>query len=88
MCTRVRIEQCFGILKRRFAVLHDEMRLSPDRVCAVVIACGTLHNYALLQNDLLEDEEPAQDDQPPVEPDVDVGTGAAMRNHIMNTYFS
>ena len=46
--TRVIIEQCFGLLKRRFPVLHGECRFTPEKTCAIVIACMILHNIAVL----------------------------------------
>ena len=42
--TRCIIEQTFGLLKRRFHVLHSEIRMVPDRVCTIVAACFVLHN--------------------------------------------
>uniref|UniRef100_A0A914W3M1 DDE Tnp4 domain-containing protein n=1 Tax=Plectus sambesii TaxID=2011161 RepID=A0A914W3M1_9BILA len=45
---RVCIEQAFGCLKRRFHVLHGEIRLpDPNKVCAVIAACCVLHNIAI-----------------------------------------
>ncbi|XP_046579132.1 putative nuclease HARBI1 [Haliotis rubra] len=42
--TRSSVERGFGQLKRRFSVLHGEMRLSPERACKVITACAVLHN--------------------------------------------
>ncbi len=44
---RARIEQAFGILKRKWACLHLEVRMSPERVCAIVTACAILHNIGI-----------------------------------------
>ncbi len=38
------VERGIGQLKRRFHVLHGEVRLTPDKVCKVIIACAILHN--------------------------------------------
>lgn len=38
------VEHGIGQLKRRFHVLHGEVRLTPDKVCKVIIACAILHN--------------------------------------------
>ena len=41
------IERAFGVLKR-FHVLHSEVRMAPDRVCTIVVACCILHNIAVI----------------------------------------
>ncbi|XP_044172238.1 putative nuclease HARBI1 [Acropora millepora] len=41
------IERSFGLLKRRFHVLHSEIRMAPDRVCTIIVACIVLHNIAI-----------------------------------------
>uniref|UniRef100_A0A914VFV4 DDE Tnp4 domain-containing protein n=1 Tax=Plectus sambesii TaxID=2011161 RepID=A0A914VFV4_9BILA len=47
--TRVCIEQAFGCLKRRFHVLHGEIRLpDPNKVCAIITACCSLISMILL----------------------------------------
>ncbi|XP_052691859.1 putative nuclease HARBI1 [Crassostrea angulata] len=38
------VERGIGQLKRRFHVLHGEIRLSPDKACQVIVACCILHN--------------------------------------------
>lgn len=45
--TRNSIERCFGVLKRRFHCLHGEIRMRPERVCKIIIACAVLHNIAV-----------------------------------------
>lgn len=42
--TRAVVERGIGQLKRCFRVLHGEVRLTPDKVCKVIIACAILHN--------------------------------------------
>lgn len=42
--TRSIVERGIGQLKRRFHVLHGEVRLSPDKTCQVIVACCILHN--------------------------------------------
>lgn len=34
--TRAQIERAFGWLKRRFHVLHGEIRMAPERVCTLI----------------------------------------------------
>ncbi|XP_048244734.1 putative nuclease HARBI1 [Haliotis rufescens] len=42
--TRSIVERAIGQLKRRFPVLHGEIRLKPEKACKVIIACAVLHN--------------------------------------------
>ncbi|KAL3973725.1 hypothetical protein ACER0C_022351 [Sarotherodon galilaeus] len=42
--TRAVVERGIGQLKRRFHVLHGEVRLRPEKVSKVIIACAILHN--------------------------------------------
>lgn len=85
--TRSAIERTFGILKRRFHILHGEIRMAPDRVCTIIAACFVLHNIVIDYN------EP-EDDDVEEDPGLNVGNnyqgahrGNAVRNHITNTYF-
>ncbi|XP_055957011.1 putative nuclease HARBI1, partial [Patella vulgata] len=45
--TRVLIEQTFGILKRRFALLHYGIRSSPQQAVIYITACVILHNLGI-----------------------------------------
>jgi len=45
---RVVVEQAFGQLKQRFAILSSGIRLKPKRASRVVIACCVLHNLSIL----------------------------------------
>ncbi|XP_061180825.1 putative nuclease HARBI1 [Saccostrea echinata] len=42
--TRSVVERGIGQLKRRFHVLHGEIRLLPEKACQVILACSILHN--------------------------------------------
>ena len=42
--TRVRIENLFGVWKRRFPCLSNKLFLKLDTSLAVIIACAVLHN--------------------------------------------
>ena len=44
--TRVLIEQTFGRWKRRFHCLHGEIRMTPEKVCKIIIARAVFHNMA------------------------------------------
>ncbi|XP_061195355.1 putative nuclease HARBI1 [Saccostrea echinata] len=85
--TRTTIERAFGWWKRRFHVLHGEIRMKPAKVCSVVGACAILHNIALILKEEMEDDDEHDDN--------DVGQlnyqgpedGRAIRNFITTNYF-
>ncbi|XP_045032974.1 putative nuclease HARBI1 [Daphnia magna] len=45
--TRCTIERSFGLLKKRFYVLHSEIRMSPTKASWITVACCLLHNIAI-----------------------------------------
>ncbi|KAK0150858.1 putative nuclease HARBI1 [Merluccius polli] len=47
--TRNLVERGIGQMKRRFHVLHGEIRLSPERESTVITVCAILHNREQLQ---------------------------------------
>lgn len=82
--TRVIIEQTFGRWKRRFHVLHSEVRMAPEKVYIIIGACAVLHNIATVLNEPMEGGE--LDDQ------INKGVvycgpeqGQAVRNHNCHT---
>ena len=86
--TRCIIERSFGLLKRRFHVLHSEIRMAPDRVCTIIVACIVLHNIAIRLR------EPEVDDGVVGEEEYDLheeyrgpDNGNAVRRHITDTFF-
>ena len=91
--TRVKIEQCFGVLKHRFGCLHGELRCTPERACTIICACFVLHNMATNMKQMLEEEEEEEEVIMPVANVPDVSNdreqlqGKIMRNHIVNGYF-
>ncbi len=85
--TRSLIERTFGVLKRRFHVLHLEIRMSPERACTVIAACCVLHNIAIDHSEPLPEFEGDGDWNEDAEEFVGVETGQAVRDHIANTYF-
>ncbi|GFO42859.1 hypothetical protein PoB_006936400 [Plakobranchus ocellatus] len=59
------VENVFGILVSRFGVLRSEIRLKPENIDCVVLACCALHNClrnkaptSYSPNDVLDQEEP------------------------------
>ena len=86
--TRSLIERTFGVLKRRFHVLHAEIRMGPERVCTIVVTRCILHNIAVDHNELLPDLKESEHSNEDVNSKfLEVETGQAVRDHIANTYF-
>ncbi|XP_064467859.1 putative nuclease HARBI1 [Ornithodoros turicata] len=98
--TRVRIEQCFGVLKMRFRCLHRyrTLHFAPDRACNIITACAVLHTICIdynLQDPEHEDE--GSDPDPPAAPEDewdDVENSASLtaqavhrRQQVVNRYF-
>ncbi|CAG2185824.1 HARBI1 [Mytilus edulis] len=86
--TRCVIERTFGRWKRRFHVLHSEIRMKPEKACIIIMACAILHNIALWMN---EPELP--EDQEEEMPNVDAvyngaNDGRRIRDHITQMYFT
>jgi len=86
--TRCLIERSFGVLKRSFYILHSEIRMAPDRVCTIIVACCILHNIAVLFRepdvDGIDNNELPQDMQ---EHYHGQENGQSTRQHIAKTYF-
>lgn len=76
--TRVRIEQSFGILKRKFAILQTGVRMVPERAAVVITACFILCNIANAfygaEWNVEEDNYPVSDD----DEDVDNNNNVAL----------
>ncbi|CAC5406367.1 HARBI1 [Mytilus coruscus] len=49
--TRSVIERTFRRMKRRFHILHSEIRMTPGKACKIIIACAILHNICILLNE-------------------------------------
>ncbi|XP_068710741.1 putative nuclease HARBI1 [Montipora foliosa] len=84
--TWVVIEQTYGRWKRRFHVLHSEIRMAPEKVCLIIGACAVLHNIAVLLNEPMDDAD-LPDEVPEVEVYDGPQQGLTIRNHICNTFF-
>ena len=84
--TRLAVEQAFGWWKRRFHVLHGEIRMKHGKVCTVIGACAVLHNIAISRKEPVPDLI-LMDEQPVVAAFHGPENGKAIRNHICNTFF-
>jgi hypothetical protein len=79
------VEQMFGRLKRRFHVLHGEIRMTPERACVVIGACAVLHNIAMDFHEPMDgDEAPEADDQAAYRGPEN---GQSVRAHITQSFF-
>ncbi|XP_056004148.1 putative nuclease HARBI1 [Ostrea edulis] len=93
-CTRTLVERTIGHLKRRFHVLHGEIRQHPQRASNVIIACGVLHNIAKMFNLPLPDDDDNADAyndngnaNDHIVADIQGTDGRAYRNHIVSAHF-
>ncbi|XP_071155445.1 putative nuclease HARBI1 [Mytilus edulis] len=85
--TRSLIERTFGVWKRRFHVLHSEIRMKPDKVCRIIGACAVLHNIAVLRKEPL-DETPCNNPPPvPVNAYNGPQDGKSVRDYIARSFF-
>ncbi|KAK3858137.1 hypothetical protein Pcinc_035646 [Petrolisthes cinctipes] len=70
--TRSVVERGIGQLKRRFHVLHGEIRVQPpSKVCQIIKVCAMLHNICKDRNIYIpaaEDDEEEVDDPLPLQP--------------------
>ena len=90
------VERGIGHLKRRFHVLHGEIRLSPEKTCQVITACAVLYNICKDRNIILhgeEEEEAVEDNNVLPLPEADVVVeglpqdGLRYRDHFTNIHF-
>ena len=92
--TRCLIEQAFGSVKRRWAILGSLSgccRLTTDTVAKVVVACFVLQNIAIDRNqpDVEDSDEPGDDDgaDDEVAYTGPLSTGNTYRDHIARAHF-
>ena len=89
--TRVKVENLFGVLKRRFPCLSQKLRLKLETTLVVIVACCVLHNICRARNmendDFIENNGPEQPegivDIPPV--NREDMNGIAQRNLVIRT---
>ena len=96
IATRGTIERINGVLKRRFACLNY-LRVEPKQACNIISACIVLHNIAQLRrvplNEDILDRPPLEAEVPQLQPpppphQADEPAGRAVRNAMVNLYFS
>ena len=58
-------------MKRRFHVLHGEIRLTPERASTVITVCAILHNLCKRRDILQPDDNDDGDDEEDDDHDVD-----------------
>ncbi|XP_048240406.1 putative nuclease HARBI1 [Haliotis rufescens] len=85
--TRSTIERAFGWLKRRFHVLHGEIRMSPERVCTIIGACAVLHNLAIILREPMLDVD-GEDDSNIEGQYTGPEDGRGIRDYITRHYFT
>ena len=74
-------------MKRRFHVLHGEIRLTPERASTVITVCAILHNLCKRRNIPQPDDDDDNDgDQHDKEFGRVVPSGQAFRDHFENTF--
>ena len=86
--SRVKIENLFGVWKRRFPCLSRTLALKLDTTLAVIVACGVLHNLAR-QNGITEPQLYAQngDAAVPMDPPPNPNQGGhAQRNRLIELF--
>lgn len=88
------MERGIGQLKRRFHVLHGEIRLSPDKTCQVIVACCILHNICKdrqipcpLDDGDLDDNQQDDGDGLNVQLGQNVNDGIRYRQLFAETHF-
>lgn len=71
-----------------FCFISFQIRLKPQKVCRVIVACAILHNIAVLLREPLIDNDEDHDQEPvPVPPFAGVQDGRSVRDHISRSFF-
>jgi hypothetical protein len=74
------------MLKRRFSLLHVELRTSPATSIIHIVACVVLHNIGINRGDIIP-VDPKDGNLEYDPPCVEVrAEGAATRDHIVRTF--
>ncbi|VDI51193.1 Hypothetical predicted protein [Mytilus galloprovincialis] len=86
--TRSLIERTFGVWKKRFHVLHSEIRMRPDRSCKFIVACAILYNIAMMLKEPIIANDDISEEQPMIQPYIGQQDGRGIRNHNTTFFFS
>lgn len=62
--------------------------MKPDKACRIIIACGILHNIAIMRNEPEVAEEQLIDNQPQMPPYNGPQDGKGIRDHFATTFFA
>ncbi|VDH92760.1 Hypothetical predicted protein [Mytilus galloprovincialis] len=87
--TRCCIERTLGWWTNRFYCLHAELRLQPEKVCTLIMACAVLHNLAIEMREPMEDP----DDEVQMFWNINIDfrgpdEGRVVTDHIARTFFA
>jgi hypothetical protein len=93
--TRVLIEQVYGRSKKRFSILADKCRVTPEKAAKIVAVCCVLHNIAISRNQLYRARADDTTTAAPVDDDDDeenalppaLHNGMAVRDYVCQTHF-
>lgn len=87
--TRITVERCFGLLKRKFLCLQYGLRFGANKCCKVILATAILHNFIIEQDGLNYEED--DEDQFDVNPNDPVDQNVNQRqigNHYRTIYIN
>ncbi|KAJ8309362.1 hypothetical protein KUTeg_014236 [Tegillarca granosa] len=84
---RVKIENVFGVLKRRFRCLRHQLRLKLRATLAVIIACAVLYNIARKMSLPLPDDSDGEDEIVPVQAFGNANQGGQARRNLIIRHF-
>ena len=83
------ILQVFGWWKRRFHVLHSEIRMKPKKASMLVGACAVLHNIAISMKEPMDEEQNGEFEEGRILTTYDgPEDGKTIRTFITNRFFS
>uniref|UniRef100_A0A915IQZ8 DDE Tnp4 domain-containing protein n=1 Tax=Romanomermis culicivorax TaxID=13658 RepID=A0A915IQZ8_ROMCU len=88
--TRILIEQVFGQWKRRFTILHGDLRVKYEHALLVIICCSILHNIAVKHRlpDFEEMNEDLDDHEFPNLNVQNLQNGLRYRDMVTHTIFA
>ena len=85
------MERGIGQLKRRFHVLHGDIRVNPGKTSQIVMVCAALHNLCKERNLELPDEKGIGLEDEPDEPNhiqpIQPAQGLLYRDNFTNLHF-